>query len=328
MKVLFIGGTGIISSACAELALKRGIELYLLNRGNSFRPVPMGAKLLLGDIREPVTVREAVSGYTFDAVVDWVAFTTEHIRNDVELFKNITSQFIFISSASAYQTPPRFLPVTESTPLHNPYWEYSRNKAACEALLQDLYRSEGFPATIVRPSHTYDRTLLPFEGGYTVVSRMRSGKPVIVHGDGTSLWTLTHHADFAVGFVGLLGNPHTIGDVFHITSDEWLSWNQIYEIVAHTAGTNAKMVHIPSEMIADYDPEWGASLLGDKAHSMIFDNSKIRRFVPEFRPRIPFWQGAREIMAWYDADPARQKVDNQLDALMDRIIAEQTRIAV
>jgi nucleoside-diphosphate-sugar epimerase len=326
MKVLFIGGTGIISSACAELALKRGIELYLLNRGNSFRPVPMGAKLLLGDIREPVTVREAVSGYTFDAVVDWVAYTTEHIRNDVELFKNIASQYIFISSASAYQTPPRFLPVTESTPLHNPYWEYSRNKAASEALLQDLYRSEGFPATIVRPSHTYDCTLLPFEGGYTVVSRMRAGKPVIVHGDGTSLWTLTHHADFAVGFVGLLGNPHTIGDVFHITSDEWLSWNQIYEIVAYAAGTKANLVHIPSERIAEYDPDWGASLLGDKAHSMIFDNSKIRRLVPEFQPRIPFWQGAQEIIAWYDADPARQKVDNQLNILMDRIIAEQTRI--
>ena len=326
MKVLFIGGTGIISSACTELALKRGIELFLLNRGNSFRPVPMGAKLLLGDIREPVTVREAVSGYTFDAVVDWVAYTTEHIRNDVELFKNIASQYIFISSASAYQTPPRFLPVTESTPLHNPYWEYSRNKAASEALLQDLYRSEGFPATIVRPSHTYDRTLLPFEGGYTVVSRMRAGKPVIVHGDGTSLWTLTHHADFAVGFVGLLGNPHTIGDVFHITSDEWLSWNQIYEIVAHAAGTKANLVYIPSERIAEYDPDWGASLLGDKAHSMIFDNSKIRRLVPEFQPRIPFWQGAQEIIAWYDADPARQKVDNQLNTLMDRIIDEQTRI--
>ncbi len=321
MRVLFIGGTGIISSACAELAIQRGIELYLLNRGQSTRPPAAGAKLLQGDIRQRESALAALGGLQFDAVVDWVAFTTEHVQNDIELFRERSGQYIFISSASAYQTPPHFLPVTESTPLHNPYWQYSRDKAACEALLLDVYRQEGFPATVVRPSHTYDRTLLPFHDGYTTVARMRSGKKVVVHGDGTSLWTLTHHADFAVGFVGLLGNPHALGETFQITSDEWLSWNQIYEIVAQAAGAEPRLVHVPSDLIAAFDPELGAGLLGDKAHSMIFDNSKIRRLVPDFNPRIPFWQGAREILAWYDADPRRRAVDPYFDALQDRLIA-------
>jgi nucleoside-diphosphate-sugar epimerase len=332
MKVLFIGGTGIISSACSELALKRGIDLYLLNRGKSFRPTPPGAKLFLGDIRDPdsgakeASIRSTLADLQFDTVVDWIAFTPEHVQNDIDLFQNHTRQYIFISSASAYQTPPHFLPVTESTPLHNPYWEYSRNKAACEALLMDVYRQKDFPATIVRPSHTYDRTLLPFHGGYTTVARMRAGKKVLVHGDGASLWTLTHHKDFAVGLVGLLGNPHALGESFHITSDEWLSWNQIYEIIAHAAGVEPRLVHAPSDLIAAFDPEWGASLLGDKTHSMIFDNSKIRRLVPDFRPQIPFWQGAQEIIAWYDAEPALRKVDPLFDELQERIIAAVERI--
>jgi nucleoside-diphosphate-sugar epimerase len=321
MKVLFIGGTGIISSACSELAIQRGIELYLLNRGKSFRPAPKGAKILPGDIRDPISTRQALGSLDFDAVVDWVAFMPEHIQIDLELFRNRTRQYIFISSASVYQTPPNFLPVTESTPLYNPYWDYSRNKIACESQLIDAYRKDGFPMTIVRPSHTYDRTLLPFDGGYTVLARMLAGKPVVVHGDGTSLWTLTHHADFAVGLVGLLGNPHAIGEAFHITSDEWLSWNQIYQIVAHAAGIEPKLVHIPSDLIAAFDPYWGASLLGDKSHSMIFDNQKIRRLVPDFQPHIPFWQGAREIVAWYQADPARQVVNPAFDSLQDQLIA-------
>jgi nucleoside-diphosphate-sugar epimerase len=322
MKVLFVGGTGIISSACSELALRQGgIDLYLLNRGKSTRPTPPGAKVLLGDIRDPGSVRQALGSLDFDAVADWVAFTPEHVQTDQELFHGRTGQYIFISSASAYQTPPNFLPVTESTPLHNPFWEYSRNKAICEGLLLNAYRKEGFPVTIIRPSHTYDRTLLPFDGGYTVLARMRAGKKVIVHGDGTSLWTMTHHADFAVGLVGLLGNPHAIGETFHITSDEWLSWNQIYQIVAHAAGVEPRLMHVPSDLIAAFDPAWGASLLGDKSHSMIFDNSKIRRLVPDFHPRIPFWQGAKEIIAWYDADPARQVVNPAFDALQDRIIS-------
>ena len=321
MKVLFIGGTGIISSACSELALKRGIDLFLFNRGKSKRPAPEGATVLNGDIRDAASTKAALGDLEFDAVVDWVAFTPDHVHGDLELFRNRTGQYIFISSASAYHKPPNFLPVTESTLLHNAHWMYSRNKAACEAFLMEAYRNENFPVTIVRPSHTYDRTLLPFDGGYTVVGRMRAGKKVIVHGDGTSLWTLTHHADFAVGLVGLLANPHAIGEDFHITSDEWLSWNQIFQIVADAAGIEPHLIHIPSDLLAAFDPNWGAGLLGDKAHSMIFDNSKIRRLVPDFHPIIPFWQGAREIMAWYDADPARRVTNPEIDRLHDRIIA-------
>jgi nucleoside-diphosphate-sugar epimerase len=327
MKVLFIGGTGIISSASVKLGLERGIQMYLLNRGSSSaRPAPEGAKILHGDIRDPQSARAALAGQEFDAVVNWVAFTPEHIQTDLDLFRGRTGQYIFISSASVYQTPPVAVPVTESAMLDNPFWQYSRNKVACEELLVRAYREEKFPMTIVRPSHTYDKTLLPFDGGYTVVDRMRKGKQVVVPGDGTSLWTLTHHADFAKGFVGLLGQPAAIGDTIHITSDEWLSWNQIFEIVARAAHTEARMVHVPSDLIAAYDPEWGAGLLGDKAHSMIFDNAKIKRLVPDFRASIPFARGAEEIMAWYDADPARQKVDEKANRMMDLLIEKQTSI--
>ncbi len=327
MKVLFIGGTGIISSACSQLAIERGIDLYLLNRGQTTsRPIPRGAKIIQGDIRDPQNARAALGKHSFDVVVDWIAFVTQHIQTDLDLFRGRTGQYVFISSASAYQTPPASLPVTESTVLDNPFWLYSRNKIACEEMLVQAYRDEKFPATIVRPSHTYDKTLLPFDGGYTVVDRMRKGKKVIVPGDGTSLWTLTHHKDFAKAFVGLLGQPAAIGDVFHITSDEWLSWNQIFEIVARAAGTEAKMAHIPSELIAAYDPDWGAGLLGDKTHSMIFDNSKVKRLVPDFRATIPFARGAEEIMAWYDADPARRKVDEKFNQLQDDLIARYESI--
>jgi nucleoside-diphosphate-sugar epimerase len=325
LKVLFIGGTGIISSACAELAVKQGVELYLLTRGRSQRQIPEAAISLQGDIRQPQAIAAFLRGLTFDAVVEWVAFTPNQVRTDIELFRRCTRQYVFISSASAYQKPPSHLPITERTPLYNPYWEYSRQKAACEALLDQEWRTAKFPYTIVRPSHTYDRTLLPFHGGYTTVARMRSGKSVVVHGDGTSLWVLTHHRDFAVGLVGLLGNPQAIGESFHITSDESLSWNQIYTIMAHAAGVEAQLVHVPSDLIARYDREWGASLLGDKAHSMIFDNTKIRRFVPEFNPQIPFEQGAREILAWFDADPSRQLVEPHIDELQDRLVEAMQR---
>ncbi len=322
MKVLFIGGTGIISSACASLAIEQGMELWLLNRGQSSRPAPEGARVLHGDIRDSDSVSRALGDMKFDVVVDWIAFTPEHIENDLELFRGRTGQYIFISSASAYQTPPVSLPVTESTPLYNPFWNYSQAKIACEERLVRVYREEKFPATIVRPSHTYDRTTLPLRGGYTTLNRMRQGKKVIVHGDGTSLWVLTHHRDFAKGFVGLIGNSRAIGDAFHITSDELLTWNQIYEITAKAAGTEARIVHIPSNVIAKYNREWGDGLLGDKAHSMIFDNTKIKRAVPGFAATIPFSRGVEEIIAWYDADPARQVVDNSLDKQMDEIIAD------
>lgn len=320
MRVLFIGGTGVISSACTALAAQRGMELYLLNRGQSQRPIPDGVKIIQADIRQPAQTAAALAGLKFDSVVDWIAYTPEQVQADLDLFRGKTGQYVFISSASAYQKPPHSLPITESTPLHNPFWEYSRQKAACEAMLMDAYRQEDFPVTIVRPSHTYDRTLFPITGGYTQVGRMRAGKPVVVHGDGTSLWTLTHHSDFAVGLVGLLGHPQALGEAFHITSDEWLTWNQINEIIAQAAGVTPRIVHAPSEIIARFDAQWGDSLLGDKSFSAIFDNSKIKRLVPEFRAVIPFWQGAQEIMAWYDADPARQVINPYVDAAQDKII--------
>jgi nucleoside-diphosphate-sugar epimerase len=321
MKVLFIGGTGIISSASSKLALDRGIELYLLNRGQSVRPTPEGARVLRGDGRDPQSARAALGDLSFDAVVDWIAFTPDHVEADLNLFRGRTRQYLFISSASAYQTPPASLPVTESTVLDNPFWQYSRNKIACEERLVRAYREEKYPITIVRPSHTYDRTLLPMDGGWTTVDRMLRGQKVIVHGDGTSLWTLTHHADFARGLVGLLGNSHAIGEAVHITSDEWLSWNQIFEIIARAAGTEARIAHVPSDLVAAYDPNWGSGLLGDKAHSMIFDNSKIKRLVPDFICRIPFSRGAEEILAWYNADPARRKVNADFNRVCDRILA-------
>jgi nucleoside-diphosphate-sugar epimerase len=320
LRVLFIGGSGIISSACSWLAAERDIELFVLNRGVSMdRPLPAQATVLRGDVRDPVSVRDAVGNREFDAVVDWVAFTPGHVQADIDAFRGRTGQYVFISSASAYQTPPARLPVTESTPLRNPCWQYSRDKIACEELLTRAYRDEGFPATIVRPSHTYDKTLVPFDGGWTVLGRMRQGKPVIVHGDGTSLWTLTHHADFARGFVPLLGHPRTVGDVFHITSDDVLTWDQIAGTLASAAGLTARIVHVPSDAIAAADPEWGAGLLGDKAHSMVFDNSKLRGVVPGYLPTIPFEQGAREIVGWHDEDPSRQQVDARLDAVMDKL---------
>ncbi len=320
MKVLFIGGTGIISSACSRLAVQRGIDLFHLRRGKTSRPVPGDIRILTGDIRDPESARRAIGDLRFDAVVDWVAFTPEHIETDLALLRGRTNQYVFISSASAYQTPPTSLPVTESTPLHNPFWQYSREKIACEERLLVAYRSEGFPITIVRPSHTYDQTLFPCHGGYTVIHRMRHGKKVIVHGDGTSLWTLTHHEDFAKGLVGLLGHDRAIGESVQITSDEWLTWDQIHHMLAQAAGTHADIVHLPSDVIARYDPEWGAGLLGDKAHSMVFDNTKIKRLVPDYVAAIPFSRGARQILAYHDADPARRTVDNQLDALMDRLV--------
>ena len=327
MRVLFVGGTGIISSACTRLAAERGIELYVLNRGQSWRVIPDEVTRLMGDIRDPESTRAAIGTLDFDVVVDWVAFTPEHVETDLDLFRDRTAHYIFISSASAYQTPPATLPVTESTILDNPIWQYSRDKIACEERLVRAYREEGFPSTIVRPSHTYDCTLLPPHGGWTVIDRMRRGEPVIVHGDGSSVWTLTHQRDFAKGLIGLLGRDDAVGEAFHITSDEWLTWDRIHHILARAASTTAEIVHVPSEIIDGSDREWGESLLGDKTHSMIFDNAKIKRFVPDFAATIPFSQGAEEIIAWYDADPSRKIVNQELDRTMDRIIADWRQCA-
>jgi nucleoside-diphosphate-sugar epimerase len=325
LRVLFVGGSGVISSACSRVAVESGIELFVLNRGRSTeRPLPPGVTKLRADIGEPQSVLSEIKGLDFDAVVDWVAFTPGQIRADIELFRERAGQYVFISSASAYQTPPARMPVTESTPLRNPFWQYSRDKIACEDVLVAAYRDEGFPATIVRPSHTYDRTLVPFDGGWTVLGRMLAGKPVIVHGDGTSLWTLTHHEDFARAFVPLLGHPRTLGEAFHITSDDVLTWNQIAASLAAALGVSANVVHVPSDAIAAAEPEWGAGLLGDKAHSMVFDNAKVRSVVPGWRAVIPFERGAREIVGWHLADPARQVVDARLDAVMDKLAADFT----
>ena len=320
LRVLFLGGTGIISSACSWLAVERGIDLFLLSRGQSTdRPPPPEVTILRGDARDPASVRDALGAREFDAVVDWVAYTPADVQADIDAFRGRAGQFVFISSASAYQTPPSRVPVVESTPLRNPFWQYSRDKIACEELLRAAYRDEGFPATIIRPSHTYDKTSVPLHGGWTAVARMRQGKPVIVHGDGTSLWTLTHHADFAQGFVPLLGHPRTLGESFHITSGDVLTWDQITHALAAAAGVTADIVHVPSEVIAAADPEWGAGLLGDKAHSMVFDNAKLRSLVPGYQAVIPFEQGAREIVAWHDEDRSRQRIDAGVDALSEKL---------
>jgi nucleoside-diphosphate-sugar epimerase len=321
MKVLFIGGTGIISSACSELAVKQGITLYHLNRGVSHRKIE-GVHQISGDIRNKDEAEKVLEDHTFDVVVNWIAFTTEHIMTDLEIFRGKTAQYIFISSASAYQKPPQKLPITEETPLDNPFWQYSRDKIACEQLLMDEYRKHGFPATIVRPSHTYDKTLLPTDWGYTVLDRIKNGKKIVIHGDGTSLWTMTHHRDFAVGFNGLLGNPKAIGQAFHITSDELLPWNKIYELMANELGVKLNPIHIPSDFIAQIDPRMGGSLLGDKAHSMIFDNSKIKQYVPQFQAKIKFEDGVKEIIKWYRDNPDWQVVKPETDRMIEEMIAK------
>jgi nucleoside-diphosphate-sugar epimerase len=324
LRVLFIGGTGVISSACVREALADGaIEPFVLNRGQSAtRPLPSGVTELRGDARDSASVRAAVQDLEFDSVVDFVAFTPGHVRADIEEFGGRTGQYVFISTASAYQTPPSRLPVTESTPLRNPFWQYSRDKIACEDLLTAEYRDNGFPATVVRPSHTYDATKTVLSGGWTSLARMLAGKPVIVHGDGSSLWTVTHHTDFARAFVPLLGHSRTVGEAFHITSDDVLTWDQIAYALGNALGVTPRLVHVPSDVIAAHDPEWGTGLLGDKTHSMVFDNAKIRSVVPGWRAVVPFERGAREIAGWYLADPARQVVDPELDALMDKLAAD------
>jgi nucleoside-diphosphate-sugar epimerase len=326
MKILFIGGTGNISSTITRSLAEAGHELHLVNRGKmSKHPLPDGVKVIAHDVRGG-GVPQALHGARYDVVVDWIAFSTADIERDLSWFGGgeaaSTGQFIFISSASAYQKPPSHPMITESTPLANPYWEYSRNKIACEELLMHAYRANGFPITIVRPSHTYD-TIVPVAVGksdYTIIDRIRRGKPVVVHGEGTSLWTLTHADDFGRAFIGLLGNPRAIGHAFHITSDEWLTWDQILRLVGRAAGIEPHIVHVPSEVIARVDPDTGAGLLGDKSWCALFDNSKIKSFVPGWHAEIPFAEGIASTVAWFDADPTRQIVDRAADAEVDAIL--------
>ena len=328
MKILFIGGTGVISSACSQLALERGIELFVLNRSVSIKnPIPKGAHLLTADIHGDRFHLDTVIGdHQFDSVVDWIAYTPNDIDRDIQLFRGKTRQYIFISSASAYQKPPHHYLITEETPLANPYWDYSRNKIACEEMLMKEYRNYGFPVTIVRPWYTYGQSQIPLclnssNHPYTVIDRMKQKKKVIVPGDGTSLWTLTWNGDFAKGLVGLLGRADTIGQAFHITSDEVLTWNQIYCEAASAIGVEPEIVHIPSDLIAAYHPHAVGSLIGDKANSVVFDNRKIKQFVPEFAATVSWAEGVRRALAWHDTDPRRRTVDNETNKLWDKIIA-------
>lgn len=323
MDILLIGGTGVISSAVAEHAAGLGHRVTLLNRGASAtRPAPAGTEVLHADIRDAAAASEVLKGREFDAVADFISFVPDQLRASMDLFRGRTGQYVFISSASAYQKPPARLPILESTPLRNPYWQYSRDKIACEELLTAAYRDEGFPGTVVRPSHTYDQTMIPLTGGWTDLHRMREGLPVLVHGDGTSLWTLTHSRDFAQAFTGLLGRPAAVGDAYTITSDEFLPWNEIYRIMAAAAGVpEPELVHVSSETIAVHDPDRGPGLLGDKSHSVIFDNTKIKSLVPDYQARIPFVDGAAEILRWYDTHPAEQKVEQGFMALSDKLTA-------
>jgi len=327
MKILFIGGTGLISSACSELAVQRGMELFILNRGISTKYLPPeGAHMLAGDVyQDETSVAEMLADYHFDVVVDWIAFTPDDIERGIRLFHGKTNQFVFISSASAYQKPLQHYIITEETPLENPYWQYSRDKIACEERLMQAHRQDGFPVTIVRPSLTYGPSQLPLCTNswlypYTIIDRMKRGQKIVIPGDGTSLWVFTWNADFAVGLLGLLGREDAIGEAFHITYDEVLTWNQAYEEVARALGVELDIVHIPSDLIAKYDEHALGSLIGDKSNSAVFDNSKIKRFVPEFNCKVPWSEGIRRTIAWFEADLARQTIDDETNKLWDEII--------
>ena len=326
MKVLFIGGTGVISSAVSALAVEKGIGLYLLNRGTRNDFIPQGAIVLKGDIRDEDSVRTVLKNHRFDAVVDWISFVPEHVENDIRLFSGIARQFIFISTASAYQKPLLHYLIDESTPLRNPYWQYSNDKIACEDRLMQEYRENGFPVTIVRPSYTYNKTTIPFlfnsrEHRWTLVDRMKKGRKIIVPGDGTSLFTVTHNTDFAKGFVGLLGNSKSIGHAFHITSDEVLTWDQIACAIGAAAGVEPDIIHVSSDFICRISPEHTGGLIGEKSISMVFDNSKIKRFVPGFSATMPFAEGIRESIRWYEANPELCSIDDDFNNLSDRIIS-------
>ncbi|MGA2635211.1 MAG: SDR family oxidoreductase [Terracidiphilus sp.] len=325
MKVLFIGGTGIISTASTRLAAERGIELTLLRRGQRSAEVRKNVGTITADMTDEAATAKALGNQTFDAVVDWIVQTSADVERDIRLFRDRTRQYIFISSASAYQRPVGHYLITESTPLANPFWQYSRNKIACEERLMQAYREEGFPITIVRPSLTYGDTqiVLPINSwakSFTAVDRMRRGKKVIVPGDGSSLWVITHNSDFAQGLVGLLGHKQAIGHAFHITSDEVMTWDQFYKITAQAAGAEAQIVHIASDFIGACLPDTVGSLIGDKSSSVVFDNSKLKLFVPGFCAKVLFAEGIKRTIDWFDADPRRKEIDEDANAAWDKLI--------
>lgn len=328
MKALFIGGTGTISSAISRLAVQKGWELYLLNRGSRADRIPAGAKVITADINDEENVHMLIKDMKFDVVADFIAFVPSQLERDIRLFSGKTKQFIFISSASAYQKPLSHYRITESTPLANSYWEYSRNKIACEELLVKEYRKNGFPITIVRPSHTYDERSIPVavhgkKGCWQVIDRIMKGRPVIIHGDGSSLWTVTHNTDFAKAFVGLMANSAALGEAVHITSDETLTWDKIYDYIGNALNVEVKKVHVATDFLAACDPDYTGTLTGDKSNSVVFDNSKIKRLVPDYAATTRFDQGVRLSVEYFLSHPELQVYDEEFDLFCDRIIRVQ-----
>ena len=329
MKILFLGGTGVISTACTRLAVARGLDVTLLNR--SSRDGIPGTRQITADITRTAEAATALAGKTWDAVVDFIAFDRASVEQRLELFRGRTAQYVFISTTSAYQKPAAHHLLTESTPLANPFWEYSRLKIAAEDRLQLALREDAFPVTIVRPSLTYDDPSIPLAinargKSFTNIARLRAGRPLIIPGDGLSLWTITHSSDFAKGLIGLLGHQGAIGHAFHITSDEALTWNQIYQAVADAAGVaQPRFVHIASDFITACLPEYTGTLLGDKANSAVFDTTKIKRFVPDFVATTRFRDGIAQAVKWFDSDPSRQVTDPDTEAKWDRLIAAYER---
>ncbi len=332
MKILFIGGTGIISTAISKALIAKGEDLYIINRGNRNDVLGSeGVTYLTGDINNEEEIGELIKDHTFDVVADFIAFVPEQVERDYRLFKDKTKQFIFISSASAYQTPLSHYVIDEGTPLSNPNWEYSRNKIACEEVLMKHYREDGFPITIVRPSHTYDERNIPLgvhgdKGSWSVAKRMLEGKPVIIHGDGSSLWTMTHNSDFAKGFIGLLGNLHAIGEAVQITSDESLTWNQVYASIARALDVELKPYYVPSDFLDAVGPyDFKGGLLGDKANSVVFDNAKLKRLVPDFKATVRFDQGVKMTIDHVLRTPELQVEDPEFDKWCNRVIESMER---
>ncbi|MBP5365023.1 MAG: SDR family oxidoreductase [Bacteroidales bacterium] len=326
MKALFIGGTGTISMAITKaLAANSNWELYLLNRGTRTAELPQNVKVIKADINDEKSVNEQIKDMQFDTVCDFIGFELPQVERDFRLFGGKTRQYMYISSASAYAKPVRDYRITEGTSLANPHWEYSRNKIRCEHFLMEKYRNEGFPVTIVRPSHTYDERNIPLSiqasiGSWPVVKRMLEGKPVLIHGDGTTLWTVTHNSDFAKGFIGLMGNPRAIGEAFNITSDESLTWDQIYKAVADALGVEFKPYHVSSDFLCEVNPAYEGELLGDKTYTVVFDNRKLKNVVPDFVCTTRFEQGVRKITEYYLTHKESQRDDKEFDAFCDNVI--------
>jgi nucleoside-diphosphate-sugar epimerase len=326
MRILFVGGTGLISTACSAAAVAAGHELWMLNRGRSALPsFAAPDHVLTADATDEAEVRAAVKDLSWDVVVQWVGYAPSLVEQDIRVFRD-AGQYVFISSASVYEKPPSHWVITENTPKVNPYWRYAQEKIACEMVLRNAHEKSGFPMTIVRPSLTYGPSQIPvvigsWEKPYTIIDRMRRGAKIIVPGDGTSIWTLTHNTDFAHGLIGLLGQPAALGEDFHITSDEALSWNQIYSLVGAAAGAPPDILHVPAAGIVASDPSEEGNLWGDKAYSTVFDNSKLRRLVPGYAPAKTFAQGIQETVAWFDADASRREIDQAANARWDRLAA-------